>query len=226
MKRTIYESEHESLREAFRAFLDAEAVPNIEKWEQAGQVDRSFHQKAGENGFLGFEVPEEYGGQGLKDFRYNAVMSEEVVASGMAGDTFTMHNDILAPYLLSLTNDEQKQRWLPRFTDGSMITALGMTEPGAGSDVAAIRTSAVLDGDEYVINGQQDVHHQRGDLRSRRGLGPHGRERRPRHVVARGRGRHARLRQGPADAQGRPQGPGHRRAVLQRLPGAGREPDR
>ncbi len=155
MKRTIYEPEHEALRSAFRSFLQAEAVPNIEKWEQSGMVDRSFHQKAGENGFLGFEVPEEYGGQGLKDFRYNAIMSEEVVATGIAGDTFTMHNDILAPYLLTLTSDEQKRRWLPAFTDGSMITALGMTEPGAGSDVAGIRTSAVRDGDEYVINGSK-----------------------------------------------------------------------
>jgi acyl-CoA dehydrogenase len=155
MKRTIYEPEHEALRSAFRSFLQAEAVPNIDTWERAGMVDRTFHQRAGENGFLGFEVPEEYGGQGLQDFRYNAIMSEEVVASGIAGDTFTMHNDILAPYLLTLTNDEQKRRWLPGFTDGSMITALAMTEPGAGSDVAGIRTSAKRDGDEFVINGSK-----------------------------------------------------------------------
>jgi acyl-CoA dehydrogenase len=155
MKRTIYTEEHEALRSAFRAFLQVEAVPNIDKWEQAGMVDRAFHRKAGENGFLGFEVPEEYGGQGLDDFRYNAIMSEEVVAAGIAGDTFTMHNDILAPYLLTLTNDEQKRRWLPGFTDGSMVTALAMTEPGAGSDVAGIRTSARRDGDEYVINGSK-----------------------------------------------------------------------
>jgi acyl-CoA dehydrogenase len=152
---SIYEPEHEALRDAFRAFLQVEAVGHIEKWEQAGMVDRAFHEKAGQNGFLGFEAPAEFGGQGLTDFRYNAIMSEEVVATGIAGDTFTMHNDILAPYLLSLTNDEQKARWLPGFTDGSMITALAMTEPGAGSDVAGIRTSAVRDRGEYVINGSK-----------------------------------------------------------------------
>ena len=155
MKRTIYTAEHEALRSAFRAFLRAEAVPHIDKWEQAGTVDRDFVRKAGEHGFLGFEVPVEYGGQGLADFRYNAIMSEEVVSCGIAGDTFVMHNDIVAPYLLTLTSPEQKQRWLPQFTDGSTVTALAMTEPGAGSDVAAIRTTGTVAGDELVINGSK-----------------------------------------------------------------------
>lgn len=155
MKRTIYEPEHEALRSAFRSFLQAEAVPHIEAWEQAGVVSREFVQRAGAQGFLGFEVPEEYGGQGLADFRYNAVMSEEVASSGIAGDTFVMHNDIVAPYLLTLTSEDQKKRWLPNFTNGSMVTALAMSEPGAGSDVAAIRTTGRREGDELVLNGSK-----------------------------------------------------------------------
>lgn len=155
MRRTVYGPEHEVLRSAFRAFLQAEAVPYTDRWEQAGVVDREFVRRAGANGFLGFEAPVEYGGQGLSDFRYNAVMAEEVVACGIAGDTFVMHNDIVAPYLLTLTGEEQKRRWLPGFTDGSTVPALAMTEPGAGSDVAAIRTSARRDGDHLVINGSK-----------------------------------------------------------------------
>jgi acyl-CoA dehydrogenase len=155
MKRSIYDADHEALRSAFRSFLQAEAVPNVDKWERAGVVDREFVRHAGENGFLGFEVPEEYGGQGLADFRYNAVMSEEVVGCGIAGDTFVMHNDIVAPYLLTLTSTEQKKRWLPDFTNGSMIPALAMSEPGAGSDLAAIRTTARREGGELVINGSK-----------------------------------------------------------------------
>jgi alkylation response protein AidB-like acyl-CoA dehydrogenase len=118
-------------------------------------VDREFVRRAGENGYLGFEVPEAYGGQGISDFRYNAVMAEEVVASGIAGDTFVMHNDIVTPYLLGLTTPEQQQRWLPGFTDGSTVAALAMTEPGAGSDLAAIRTTGRIDDDQLVINGSK-----------------------------------------------------------------------
>lgn len=155
MRRTIYDAQHEALRSAFRAFLQAEAVPNVDAWERAGVVGREFVRRAGANGFLGFEAPEEYGGQGLADFRYNAVMSEEVVGCGIAGDTFVMHNDIVAPYLLTLTSPGQKRRWLPSFTGGSMVVALAMTEPGAGSDLAAIRTTARREGDELVINGSK-----------------------------------------------------------------------
>lgn len=153
MRRDIYTAEHEAFRSAFRALLDREAVPNVDKWEQAGTVDRDFITTAAESGFLGFEFDPEYGGLGISDFRYNAVMAEEVVRSGMAGDTFSMQNDIIVPYLRDLATDEQKQRWLAKFTRGDCVTALAMTEPGAGSDLAAIRTSAVRDGDDLVING-------------------------------------------------------------------------
>ena len=153
MRRSLYTPEHDAFRSAFRALLDREAVPNVDKWEQAGTVDRDFITTAAESGFLGFEFDPEYGGLGISDFRYNAVMTEEVVRSGMAGDTFSMQNDIIVPYLRDLTTDEQKQRWLPKFTRGECVTALGMTEPGAGSDLASIRTSAVRDGDDLIING-------------------------------------------------------------------------
>ncbi len=153
MRRSLYTPEHEAFRSAFRALLDREAVPNVDKWEQAGTVDRDFITTAAESGFLGFEFDPEYGGLGISDFRYNAVMTEEVVRSGMAGDTFSMQNDIIVPYLRDLTTDEQKQRWLPKFTRGECVTSLAMTEPGAGSDLAAIRTSAIRDGDDLIVNG-------------------------------------------------------------------------
>lgn len=155
MRRTLYTEEHEAFRKAFRAFIDHDAVPHVEAWENSGTVDRAFIRAAGENGFLGFEFGSEYGGLGIEDFRYNAVMTEEVVASGMAGDLFSMQNDIIVPYLRDLTTAEQRDRWLPAFTRGECVTALGLTEPGAGSDLAAIKTSARRDGDHLVLNGQK-----------------------------------------------------------------------
>ncbi len=155
MRRTIYSEEHEAFRKAFRAFIDHAAVPNVRAWEGNGTVGRDFIRAAGENGFLGFEFDPEYGGLGIEDFRYNAVMTEEVVASGMAGDLFSMQNDIIVPYLRDLTTTEQQQRWLPAFTRGECVTALGLTEPGAGSDLAAIKTSARREGDHLIINGQK-----------------------------------------------------------------------
>jgi len=155
MQRTLYAHEHEEFRTAFRAFLEREAVPFADRWEAEGMVARDFYTRAGENGFLGFEAPEEYGGLGIHDYRYNAVMAEEIVASGTSGDTFTMHNDIVSPYLLDLTDDAQRARWLPGFTSGATVTALAMSEPEAGSDLAAIRTSGTYDGGDVVLNGSK-----------------------------------------------------------------------
>lgn len=155
MRRTLYDADHESFRSAFRTFLDRAAVPFVDKWEDAGTPDREFIRAAAEAGFLGYEFSPEHGGLGIEDFRYNAIMSEEVVASGMAGDTFSMQNDIIVPYLKDLTTAEQQSAWIPRFTSGDGLTALAMTEPGAGSDLASISTSAVRDGDELVINGSK-----------------------------------------------------------------------
>lgn len=155
MKRDLYTPDHEAFRASFRSFLLKEAVPFVDDWERAGVVDREFVEKAGKQGYLGFEAPEAFGGLDIRDFRYNAVMTEEVVSTGTAGDTFTMHNDILAPYLIEQANAEQQKRWLPGFVSGDAVWALAMTEPGAGSDLASIRTTARVDGNELVLNGSK-----------------------------------------------------------------------
>jgi alkylation response protein AidB-like acyl-CoA dehydrogenase len=155
MKREIFEPEHEDLREVVRRFLQKESVPYKEEWEEAGMVPRSFWKAAAKQGLVGFEVPTEYGGQGLRDIRFNAVIVEEVAYTGAVGDNFGLQNDILAPYLIELTNDEQKQRWLPPFCAGDLLAAIAMTEPGAGSDLRGIRTKARKDGSDYIIDGSK-----------------------------------------------------------------------
>ncbi|MEJ8277558.1 acyl-CoA dehydrogenase family protein [Pseudonocardia spirodelae] len=155
MKRTLYESDHEDFREAFRAFVEKEIVPHEAQWERDGAVARELFTTAGANGFLGIDAPEEYGGGGVRDFRFNAVISEELLRVGAAGSGLglTLHNDIVLPYLLTYTTDEQKQRWLPGVTAGEKILAIAMTEPGIGSDLASMSTTAIRDGDHYVVNG-------------------------------------------------------------------------
>ena len=155
MRRTVYDQDHEAFRAGFRTFLQRAAVPHTATWESQGVVDRSFWTAAGAAGYLGFEAPVEHGGLGLRDFRYNAVMSEELCALGVSGDGFSLHNDIVAPYLLDVASQEQQSRWLPGFTSGEVITALAMSEPGAGSDVASVRTTATYDGDEIVLDGSK-----------------------------------------------------------------------
>jgi alkylation response protein AidB-like acyl-CoA dehydrogenase len=155
MKRQIFTAEHEAFRDLARTFLAKEVVPNHERWEAAGIVDREVWLAAGRAGLLGFFVDEKYGGSGVTDFRYQAVFAEEAARAGASGPAFGLHNDIIGPYLTDLTSEEQKQRWLPRFCTGELITAIAMTEPGAGSDLQGIRTTAVRDGDEYVLNGQK-----------------------------------------------------------------------
>src|SRR3954453_17272297 len=151
----LYEPEHESFRAMVRDFLAKEVVPHHPAWEEAGIVDRSVWLKAGEQGLLGMDVPEEYGGGGVKDFRYNAVLAAEVARVGASGLGFTLHNDVVAPYLLELTTEEQKARWLPGFVRGEIITAIAMTELGAGSDLQGLQTTARRDGDEWVLNGSK-----------------------------------------------------------------------
>src|SRR5262249_13890847 len=155
MDQHLYEAEHEAFRELCREFLAREAVPHSAEWEKAGIVDREVWRKAGAAGLLGMDVDEEYGGGGQRDFRYNAVLVEEIIAAGTTGLGFGLHNDVVAPYLTDLTTNEQRKRWLPGFCSGETITAIAMSEPGAGSDVAGIRTTAVRDGDSYVLNGQK-----------------------------------------------------------------------
>jgi acyl-CoA dehydrogenase len=153
--RELFEPEHESFRQTVRTFFDKEVVPFHEAWEQEGVVPREVWRKAGEAGLLCFDVPEEYGGPGVADFRYNQVLSEEQTRSGAAGPGFSVHTDIIVPYLVSLGTDEQKRRWLPGCVSGETVTAIAMTEPGAGSDLQGIRTTAADKGDHYVLNGSK-----------------------------------------------------------------------
>ncbi|MEU4542382.1 acyl-CoA dehydrogenase family protein [Nonomuraea dietziae] len=155
MQRDLFEDEHLLFQETVREFMAREVLPHHAQWEKDGIVPREVWKKAGELGMFGFSVPEEYGGAGITDFRYNAVIVEEIIRTGASGLGFSLHNDVMAPYLVDLTNDEQKQRWLPGFVTGELITAIAMTEPGAGSDLQGIRTTAVREGDHYVVNGQK-----------------------------------------------------------------------
>ena len=155
--RTLYADEHEQFRSAFRNWLDREVVPNHEQYERDGITPRELWLAAGSHGFLGLTVPEQYGGGGTDDYRFAAVMQEEVSYTGVIGSAngFTLHNDIVLPYFIGLCNDEQKARWLPRMVSGECITAIAMTEPNTGSDLANIRTTAVRHGDTYVVNGSK-----------------------------------------------------------------------
>jgi alkylation response protein AidB-like acyl-CoA dehydrogenase len=157
VERTLFEPEHEQFRSSFRRWLDKEIVPNHEAWEHDGIVPREVFTAAGAHGFLGMAIPEELGGGGIDDFRYNLVIGEEVQAAGVAsaGLGLTLHNDICLPYFLSYCTDEQKARWLPGIASGELITAIAMTEPGIGSDLASMKTSAIRDGDRYVVNGSK-----------------------------------------------------------------------
>jgi alkylation response protein AidB-like acyl-CoA dehydrogenase len=153
--RDIFEEEHEAFRRTVRSFLDREVVPHHAQWEKDGIVPRDVWLAAGRQGLLGFDVDEEYGGGGVRDFRYNLVLAEEMTLSGIHGPGFPLHNDIILPYLTSLGSEEQKRRWLPGCCSGELITAIAMTEPGAGSDLQGIRTTAVDKGDHYILNGSK-----------------------------------------------------------------------
>jgi alkylation response protein AidB-like acyl-CoA dehydrogenase len=157
MDRNHYDADHLAFGEAFRGFADRAIVPNYLGWERAGITPREVFLEAGTGGFLGTAVPEEYGGGGVDDFRFNQVLGEQVATAGItgAGLGMTLHNDICLPYFLTICTDEQKQRWLPGIVEGSLITAVAMTEPGAGSDLSGIRTSAKRDGDDYLVNGSK-----------------------------------------------------------------------
>ena len=152
---SIYEQEHEDFRAMARTFMEKEVAPHMEQWEKDGQVSRDLWLRAGEQGLLCFDVPEEFGGMGVQDFRYNAIVSEELSRIGASGPGFPVHTDIIVPYITSLGTDEQKQRWLPGLVSGELISAIAMTEPGAGSDLQGVKTSAVDKGDHYVLNGSK-----------------------------------------------------------------------
>ncbi|MEW2589412.1 acyl-CoA dehydrogenase family protein [Micromonospora aurantiaca] len=155
MDRAIFTADHLAFAELVRAFIDKEITPHHERWEADGIVDRGVWRAAGAAGLLGFFVDERYGGAGVTDRRFHAVLTEELARAGASGPAFGLHNDIIGPYLTDLTTEEQKQRWLPGFCSGEIVTAIAMSEPGAGSDLAGIATTAVRDGDDWVLNGQK-----------------------------------------------------------------------
>ena len=155
MQRRHYDEDHLAFGDAVRTFIAKEMQPDYLAWEAAGLAPRELFRAAGANGFLGMQVPEQYGGGGTTDFRFNQILGEELMLPGVggAGLGITLHNYICLPYFLHYCTEEQKQRWLPGIASGELITAVAMTEPGAGSDLAGIRTSAVADGEELIVNG-------------------------------------------------------------------------
>lgn len=157
MDRTLFEPEHDALRASFRSWLAKEVVPHKDDWEAAGIVPRSVFSEAGRHGFLGMAIPEDFGGGGVDDFRYNLVIGEELQAAGAgaAGLGLTLHNDICLPYYLRYCTEEQRRRWLPGIASGELITAIAMTEPGIGSDLGSMSSTARRDGDHYIVNGSK-----------------------------------------------------------------------
>ena len=157
MRRTLFDDDHDLFRQSFRRWVDDVLVVGHPQWELDGIVPREVFADAGRHGYLGMAAPEQYGGGGVNDFRYNLIISEELAAAGIPGTALgiTLHNDICLPYFTDLTTDEQKARWLPGICSGGLITAVAMTEPGIGSDLAAMRTTAIRNGDVYVVNGSK-----------------------------------------------------------------------
>ena len=156
-RRVIFEDEHEDYRESFRSFLAAEVTPNFKQWDNDGFVSRGLFTKAAEHGFMSMAIPEAYGGAGVDDWRFNVVLTEEAIRAGV-GAAFgapMLTTDICLPYLLTTGTDEQKARWLPGIASGETVMAVAMTEPGTGSDLAAVQTRALKDGDHYILNGQK-----------------------------------------------------------------------
>jgi alkylation response protein AidB-like acyl-CoA dehydrogenase len=154
MKRLLFEDEHVWFRESVREFVKRSVLPGRGRHREQHAIGRDVWLEAGRQGFLGLGLPAEHGGSGVEDFRFNVVLGEELARAGLAyASAFGIQTDVVAPYLLELTTEEQRERWLPRFCSGELISAIGMTEPDAGSDLAALRTTATPDGDGWVING-------------------------------------------------------------------------
>lgn len=154
LPRQLFTTEHDAFRETVRKFYEKEVIPHTERYESQQHVDRELWNKAGELGLLCATMPEEYGGSGV-DRLYSMILIEEQAYAGDSATGFSLHSDIVANYLLNFGNKDQKQQWLPKMASGEVVTAIAMTEPGTGSDLQAVRTSAVLDGDDYVINGSK-----------------------------------------------------------------------
>lgn len=156
MKRTIFDEDHEAFRDSCRAFVDRNLRPNQEKHAAEHGFGRQMWLELGKQGFLGLNIPEEYGGSSVGDPRFSMILAEELSKLSFAYSSCVgIHADCVAPYLVDLCTEEQKQRWLPKFCTGELITAIAMTEPSGGSDLAALKTHAVRDGDEWVLNGSK-----------------------------------------------------------------------
>jgi alkylation response protein AidB-like acyl-CoA dehydrogenase len=156
MQRTLFDEDHDEFRKSVQTFVARTIVPDHDQMIAGRSIDRSVWLEAGKQGFLGLDVPEKYGGNDAGDFRFNAVFAEELAKVSVAlASCMTIHTDVVAPYLLDLGTDEQKERWLPGFCTGELVTAIAMTEPSGGSDLGALRTSAVRDGSEWVLNGSK-----------------------------------------------------------------------
>ncbi len=156
MKRMIFDEDHDAFRDSCAAFLAKHVTPHLETYLDDKALPREFWRAAGDEGYLGLEIPEEFGGSGAGDFRFNAVWAEELSKLNAAlASCVGIHSDIAVPYIVDLGTQEQKERWLPRCATGEIVTAIGMTEPSGGSDLAALKTTAVRDGDGWVINGSK-----------------------------------------------------------------------
>jgi alkylation response protein AidB-like acyl-CoA dehydrogenase len=155
MQRQIFTGEHDAFRDMVRAFIAREIAPYHEQWERDGIVSRDVWLAAGRAGLLGIEIDEKYGGGGNRDYRYYVILNEELARAGASGPMFQLHNDMIGPYLDRLATPEQRERWLPGYCSGELIAAIAMTEPGAGSDLQGVRTTAVRSGDHYLLNGQK-----------------------------------------------------------------------
>jgi long-chain-acyl-CoA dehydrogenase len=156
VRRRLYDADHEAFRASVRAFLERQVLPRTEEFLEARAFPRDLWVEAGKQGYLGLEIPEEYGGSAAGDYRYNAVLAEELSKVGAAlSSCIGIHADVVAPYLVELTSQQQKRRWLPPFCTGELVTAIAMTEPSGGSDLAALRTTAVRDGDDWMLNGSK-----------------------------------------------------------------------
>lgn len=155
MRRNIFEQVHEDFRKTARTFFERECVPHTEEWERDGKVSAEAWRAAGAHGLIGWGLPEAFGGMGITDYRFNQIVAEEFFLSGSVGMGFGVQNDILVPYLNELTTEQQKQRWLPKFITGEYVGSIAMSEPAAGSDLAGIKTTAVDQGDHWLVNGQK-----------------------------------------------------------------------
>jgi acyl-CoA dehydrogenase len=155
VERDIFTGEHVAFRDLVRSFIAREIAPYHEQWERDGMVSRDVWLAAGRAGLLGIEIDEKYGGGGIQDYRYYVILGEELTRAGAHGPGFSVHNDIIGPYFQRLATPEQCERWLPGYCSGEIITAIAMSEPGAGSDLQGMRTTAIRDGDDYILNGQK-----------------------------------------------------------------------